>query len=200
MYKKILVRLILMLAVVGLLAACGGGATQQTGASDSGTAVDEPMEGMDQSEMASGDVPFDAQFIDGMIEHHQGAVMMAEQALEESERPEIRELSQTIIATQQVEIQQMTAWRDAWYPDLPASEGMAMDMGQMTVSDDTSLPFDQRFLTAMISHHQGAIEMARAAQEQAEHAELRTLAEEIITAQEAEIAQMQAWLSEWYGV
>jgi uncharacterized protein (DUF305 family) len=50
----------------------------------------------------------------------------------------------------------------------------------------------------MISHHQGAIDMAEMALAQAEHEEIRTLSEEIVAAQTAEIEQMQAWLAEWY--
>ena len=73
-------------------------------------------------------------------------------------------------------------------------------MGGMMLSGDESVPFDQRFLEAMIQHHQGAIQMAEMALEQAEHEEIRSLAEDIITAQSAEIEQMQAWLAEWYGV
>jgi Spy/CpxP family protein refolding chaperone len=74
-----------------------------------------------------------------------------------------------------------------------------MEMGDMALSEDESLPLEQRFIEAMISHHEGAVHMAAMALEQAEHEEIRTLAEAIITAQEAEIEQMQSWLEEWYG-
>lgn len=154
---------------------------------------------MDHSHMAmDATQPFDAQFIDSMIEHHQGAVTMAQAALAESEREEIIALANAIIAAQESEIAQMLAWRAAWYPDLPATTGMGMAMGDMHVADDNSQPFDQRFLTAMISHHQGAIDMARMAQEMSDRPEIDDLAAAIITAQEGEIAQMQGWLAEWF--
>jgi len=158
----------------------------------------EMEHGMDSS-MMDGDTPFDAMFIDGMTEHHQGAITMAEQALAESERPELRQLAEDIIAAQTTEIAQMAEWRQTWYPDLAPTEGMAMGMGDMEVSNDTAIPFDQRFIDAMISHHQGAIDMATMALENAEHEEIKTLAQAIIKAQEAEIAQMEAWRSEWFG-
>jgi uncharacterized protein (DUF305 family) len=72
-------------------------------------------------------------------------------------------------------------------------------MGDMAVSSDESKPYDQRFLEAMISHHQGAVEMALMAQQMAEQQEIKTLAAAIITAQQAEIAQMEAWLDAWFG-
>lgn len=54
-------------------------------------------------------------YIDAMIPHHEGALAMAEEALAKSSRPEIQELAGTIIASQQVEIDQMTQWRQTWY-------------------------------------------------------------------------------------
>lgn len=159
-----------------------------------------PMGGMDHSMMSVDPAkPFDAQFIDSMIEHHQGAVVMAEQALAEAEHEELRTLAEAIIAAQTQEIAEMTAWRQNWYPDLAPTNGLAMSMGEMSVSSDESKPFDQRFIEAMISHHQGAIEMAQMAQHMAEHTELKTLADAIIKAQQAEIEQMQRWLQDWFG-
>ena len=141
---------------------------------------------------------FDAMFIDGMIEHHEGAIAMAEEALEEAERPEIRAMAQAILDAQAAEIQQMESWREAWHPDMAHTGGMDMDMGPMDVSDDDSIPFDQRFIDAMIPHHEGAIAMAREALERSTRPELRTMAEEVIRVQQEEIDQMRAWRAEWF--
>ena len=175
--------------------------TMMSGTVMSGTMMTGTMmSGMGHGAMIDPDEPFDAQFIDGMIRHHQGAVEMAQTALEQSDRVEVRELAEAIIAAQTPEIEQMTAWRTEWYPDLPATAGMQMGMGAMAISTDESVPFDQRFLTAMISHHQGAINMATMAQIHAVHAEIHPMAAAIITTQQAEIEQMQTWLMEWFGV
>ena len=61
-------------------------------------------------------VNYDLRFIDAMMMHHQGAVVMATEALEKSQRPEIKQLANNIIAAQKKEIAQMKQWRTAWYP------------------------------------------------------------------------------------
>jgi uncharacterized protein (DUF305 family) len=50
----------------------------------------------------------------------------------------------------------------------------------------------------MIPHHNGAIAMAKEAQQKAEHPEIKQLADTIITAQEAEVAHMQQWQRAWF--
>lgn len=70
----------------------------------------------------------------------------------------------------------------------------AMNAGLLGKTGDT---FDKAFLTEMIVHHQGAIDMAKLAQKQAKHEELVELSENIITAQTNEIEQMKKWQKEW---
>lgn len=188
----------ILVAVAALLVACGA-APSPSAPSASATAA-PGMAGMDHSTMPdTSDTPYDALFIDSMIVHHEGAIAMAQQALETTERPEIRQLAEAIVSAQQTEIAQMRTWRSAWYPDFAPTDGMQMDMGPMSVADGRT-PFDQRFIEAMIPHHEGAIMMARDALQKAERQEIKDLARAIITAQEAEIAQMRQWLQEWYGV
>ncbi len=57
---------------------------------------------------------FDAAFLSMMIEHHQGAIDMANAAFENSGHDEIKELADGIVATQQEEIDRMMEWQDAW--------------------------------------------------------------------------------------
>lgn len=82
-----------------------------------------------------------------------------------------------------------------------SSSGMQNEMDSMMRGLDgtTGDTFDQAFLAEMILHHQGAIAMAERALQDAKHPEIKTLAQNIITAQNAEIKQMQTWQTEWYG-
>jgi uncharacterized protein (DUF305 family) len=79
---------------------------------------DHGMEGMlsaDQMDglaQAEGD-EFDRMFLEGMIEHHEGAVDMAEAQLESGESEKATELAEAIISSQQAEIDEMRALLDA---------------------------------------------------------------------------------------
>ena len=187
-----------LLAAFLFVSACGASQTSAPAQTTSTAASQSAGMEHDMSAMPSTG-PYDALFIDSMIMHHQGAIDMANQALKEATKPEIKTLAENIIKAQESEIKQMQDWRKAWYPNQVQTAGMGMDMGTMEISNDAGNPFDQRFIEAMIPHHQGTIGMAKDAQQKAEHEEIKKLAREIIIAQEAEITQLRQWLKDWYG-
>jgi uncharacterized protein (DUF305 family) len=59
--------------------------------------------------------------------------------------------------------------------------------------------FDKAFLSEMIMHHEGAVDMAEAALQSARHEEIKDMASAIIAAQTSEIDQMKGWQKAWYG-
>jgi uncharacterized protein (DUF305 family) len=66
-------------------------------------------------DLGAADAEFDLRFINAMIPHHEAAVVMAKDALQKSQRPEIKNLAQEIIKAQDTEINQMKQWRKTWY-------------------------------------------------------------------------------------
>jgi uncharacterized protein (DUF305 family) len=83
------------------------------------------------------------------------------------------------------------------------SDGMMsnddMSMGEMTgmLKNKTGDDFDKAFTEQMIIHHQGAIDMAKLAQTNAKHDEIKKLAIDILSAQSKEIDEMQTWQTNW---
>ena len=77
--------------------------------------------------------------------------------------------------------------------------GMGSSMNQMmeSLGGKTGDDFDEAFISAMIAHHEGAIEMAEEALVSAKHEEIKNLAEDIISAQTSEIEQMMEWKNTW---
>ncbi len=71
-----------------------------------------------------------------------------------------------------------------------ANEKMHKDMS-MSFTGNT----DVDFVKGMVPHHQGAIDMARIELQYGKDPEIRKLAEDIVKAQESEIAFMNAWLA-----
>lgn len=158
------------------------------------------------------DANYDLRFLDSMIPHHQGALVMAQEVLEKSKRPELIKLAKGIITDQKKEIAQMQQWRKQWYPKASATPIMwhaAMNHEMaMTAEHKQSMmmsmslgkadaEFDVRFLDAMIPHHQGAVTMGQDLLKKSKRPEMKKLAQNIIKSQQAEIDLMTQWQKEW---
>lgn len=74
---------------------------------------------------------------------------------------------------------------------------MSMDDMTADLKNKTGDEFDEAFISNMIAHHEGAVEMAKLSNKNAKHQEIKTLSENIISAQEKEIAEMKQWQMDW---
>ncbi|GAB2857040.1 DUF305 domain-containing protein [Nocardioides pacificus] len=189
--KRILAPIGLVLAGT-LLAACG---------------TDD--DGNDNSDAATFN-DADITFAQGMIPHHEQAVEMAQQATDQAESTEVKDLAAKIEEAQAPEIEQLTAWLEEWDADVPSTGMDHGDMGHgdaesgmsgmMTEEDMDKLEgtngsaFDQMFLEMMIEHHRGAVSMAKTEVADGKNADAIDMAEEIITTQNDEIEQMERLL------
>lgn len=85
----------------------------------------------------------------------------------------------------------------------PSPGAMDHDMGTKSMewlSGLSGKDFDIAFMSQMIAHHQGAIDMAKQALTVAKAPETKAEAQKVIDAQTAEIVQMTGWLKDWYSV
>jgi uncharacterized protein (DUF305 family) len=74
-----------------------------------------------------------------------------------------------------------------------------MSMAEMTeqLKNKTGDDFDKAFVEMMISHHEGAVDMAELIPSRAKHDEVKTLGTAIIAAQTKEIEEMKQWQKDW---
>ncbi len=152
----------------------------------------------------------DQRFIEQMIPHHEGAIAMANLALEKATYPEIKTLAQAILKAQTTENQEMRAWYQDWFGRVVPDQGSTVSGGMMSQggmhmgsSQDistlkTAVDFDKEFIEQMIPHHQMAIMMARMLESGTNRPEMLQLAKNIQSSQVAEIQQMQDWYAVWY--
>jgi uncharacterized protein (DUF305 family) len=152
-------------------------------------------------------------FLEGMIDHHQMALDMANDCLAKASSEAVLTQCQVIIDAQTGEIEQMREWLLAWYNveytpipmwpfetmsgmDMSASDP-AMMMGMMAgLSQLEGVEYEIAWLEAMIDHHDDAIHMAERILRQPVHDEVTELATNIIRDQSNEIAAIETMLVE----
>jgi uncharacterized protein (DUF305 family) len=166
--------MVLAVASVLILAACGSPATHNSA---------------------------DVAFAQGMVPHHEQALEMSDLVDSRTENTHVRDLAKRISSAQQPEIDRMNGWLATWNAPVQASShsshghseshGM-VDLGNLADLDGTE--FDRQWLSLMIQHHRGAVEMARKHLSSGTDPETRKLAQDVITHQEKEISEMESLL------
>jgi uncharacterized protein (DUF305 family) len=171
-----------LLALAAALAVCGAGRAQAQATEQGKAAGQSEAAAMAKARADSALHPYteaDVRFMTGMISHHAQAIVMAGWAESHGASPSVRTLSERIINAQRDEIKTMQTWlRDRGKPVPDASpHGMKMVMdgvehemlmpGMLTDEQMKQLDaargqeFDRLFLTDMIQHHSGAVQMVK---------------------------------------
>ncbi|MGY1435379.1 DUF305 domain-containing protein [Streptomyces reniochalinae] len=189
------------------LTACGNGDDKSSGTHeghDSGSSSSAPEKKARNHNKA------DVEFAKGMIPHHRQAVEMSDMAASRASSGKVKGLAKKIEKAQGPEIKTMSGWLKSWGEKVPEDmSGMDHDMGQ---GDSSEMPgmmdqkqmaelknasgrkFDKQFLTMMVGHHKGAVEMAETEKKQGKYDPAKKLAGDVISAQTSEITQMNKLL------
>jgi uncharacterized protein (DUF305 family) len=173
--------------------------------------------GMDHQHMAGMDMPVtipkgalyteaDVRFMQGMIAHHAQAIYMSRLAVPHGATPRVIKFANKIDQSQQAEIRLMQEWLRAnnqVAPDTSAWRHMTMpgmltaqQLAQLDAAKGTA--FDRQFLTLMIQHHSGALQMVKnllATPRAAQDVDISVFANDVRTVQTAEIGMMEQMLA-----
>ena len=147
--------------------------------------------------------PADIMFNQMMIPHHAQAVEMSDLMLAKQDIPaDVTALATKIKDAQAPEIETMTGWLQEWKVPTMMSDHSGHGMGGMVdasgmeqLKDAQGTEAVRLFLEHMIGHHEGAIDMAQQEIGAGKHPGTIQLARDIVTSQEAEIAQMKEMLA-----
>lgn len=216
--KRTLVLSTLAVASTLALAACGEATDATTDATTSATSTTtttpETTETTTATTEADGEISADhndadIMFAQMMIPHHQQAVEMSEMLLAKEGIPaQVVEFAQGVIDAQGPEINRMNAMLEAW-DQQPVTDSGGMDHGKMggmsgMMSQEDMAALEEAqgteaarlYLEQMTTHHEGAVDMARDEVADGQNPHAITLAEQVISDQEAEISQMKQMLTD----
>ena len=147
----------------------------------------------------------DVMFAQMMIPHHEQAIEMADIALDPlvGASDSVKALATRIKNAQDPEITKMkaflTSWKERLTPDSGMNHGDSMS-GMLSAEDIKKLSalrgveFDRAWMTGMIEHHEGAIEMAKDVLKDGKDSAVKALANLVATAQDSEILEMKKLL------
>jgi uncharacterized protein (DUF305 family) len=149
----------------------------------------------------------DVEFMQGMIAHHAQAIYMSRMAEAHGANPRVLRLATKIDQSQVAEIRIMQDWlrrNGQVAPDTSSWHTMMM-AGMLTTEQlakldaATGAAFDREFLTGMIQHHDGALQMVKdlfATPRAGQEVDVNVFANDVVVVQTAEIGVMRQMLSQ----
>ncbi len=136
----------------------------------------------------------DLRYIDAMIAHHRGAILIAKQA-EASNRPEVQNLAKEIQKNEPILIAELYTWKKAWYGDTRSvKDPVVPNLGTY----DTS--FDLRFLNAVIAHHAAGIVMTKEVRTKSSRSEVLNNADAVEEFLTTSGNMLKEWRKNWYKI
>ncbi len=146
-------------------------------------------------DLGRADLSLDLRYINAMISHHRGAMLLAEQAQKQSQKQEVQELSKSILKSEPVAINELYSWKKSWYGDTKTvKDPRVANLGSYDEK------FDLRFLNALIAHHEAGLIMTREATIKSSRTEILNNADGVNTFLLNTLKMFKEWRTNWYGI
>ena len=151
----------------------------------------------EESSMSLGqaDRTFDLRYINAMIAHHRGAMLLAEQLGKNTVRSEMKALSQNILNDEPKAIAELYTWKKDWYGDTKnVKDPIVANLGP---AGDT---FDLRFLNAIIAHHEIGLLMTEEAKVKSSRALILDNADAVEAFLSNGLQTLKGLRNKWYNL
>lgn len=145
-------------------------------------------------DLGRADRTLDLRYVNAMIAHHRGAMLVAEQA-KKSERAEVKNLAEAILKDEPKAIAELYAWKKDWYQD----ERKVLDPVVPKLGDYDKT-FDLRFLNVVIAHHENGVAMTQDVRLKSNRSEVLDNADAIEAFLKGGITMLKEWRSAWYSL
>lgn len=141
------------------------------------------------------DRTFDLRYINAMIAHHRGAMLLATQASTKTQRQEMKDLATMILNDEPKAIAELYAWKKDWYSD--TKEVKDPIVANLGTYDDK---FDLRFLNALIAHHEEGLVMTKEVKTKSSRTEILNNVDAVDTFFTTTLKLFKDWRMEWYKI
>lgn len=151
----------------------------------------------DKTDMDFGraDRTLDLRYINAMISHHRGAMLLAEQAQNATQRTEMKGLSAMILADEPAAIAELYQWKKDWYGDTRrVADPVVSNLGTYDEK------FDLRFLNALIAHHEDGLIMTKDIKVKSSRNEILNNADAVDTFLTTTLKVFKDFRMEWYKI
>ncbi len=146
-------------------------------------------------DLGPADKNLDLRYINAMIAHHRGAMLLAEQASLQTQRQEMKGLTAMILKDEPAAIDELYTWKKEWYKDTKqVKDPIVTNLGTY---DDK---FDLRFLNALIAHHEAGLVMTDEVKTKSSRNEILNNADAVDTFLTTTLQLFKNWRLEWYKI
>ena len=137
----------------------------------------------------------DLRYINQMAAHHRGAMLLARQIADKTQRQELKSLAADIEKGEPKLIEELYRWKNDWYSDdRKVADPVVANIGQ---ADDK---VDLRFLNALIAHHKAGIEMTQEIRTKSSRKEVLDNADAVENFLTSSLTTLKVWREEWFNV
>ncbi|MEI6532842.1 MAG: DUF305 domain-containing protein [Candidatus Roizmanbacteria bacterium] len=137
----------------------------------------------------------DLRYINAMIAHHKGAILLAKQANKHTTRKEVVDLTIEILKNEPIAIEELYKWKKENYGDIyQVSDPTVENLGPKDTKSDL------RFLNALINHHELGLLMTKEIQMKSGNSYILSNADAVDIFLKSGLQMLHSWRKNWYDI